>query len=47
MPEIESKEHWEALSNATVNLSVMCHFSDGTQCAFPLSRDGPLTIEWE
>ena len=47
MSEIESKQPWEVLSNATVNLSVSCPFSDVRQHVFPLSGDRLLTIEWE
>jgi hypothetical protein len=47
MSEIESKEPWEGLSNATVDLSVSGPLSAGKQCAFLLSRGRLLTIEWE
>jgi hypothetical protein len=47
MSEIESKEPWEGLSNATADLSVSSPFSADKQRAFPLSRDRLLTIEWE
>ena len=47
MNEIESKEPWEGLSNATVDLSVSVPLSAGRQLGFPLGRDRLLTIGWE
>jgi len=47
MLKIDAKEPWERYLSATVYLPVSSLPRTVTPCAFTLSRDRPLTIEWE